>query len=95
MLMMTVTVRFRGPIAARMKSPHFEVEIKEGLPLRTVIQLVLDSEKDVQDVWSDVLTMDRDALILLNEVDIGLTGGLDTQVQEDDAIVILPLVHGG
>jgi molybdopterin converting factor small subunit len=34
-------------------------------------------------------------LILCNGTDIGLSGGLDTRMNEGDIIVVLPLIHGG
>jgi molybdopterin converting factor small subunit len=34
-------------------------------------------------------------MILCNEVDIGVTGGLNTILKDGDILTILPLVHGG
>ena len=56
---------------------------------------LIEREKGVRDVWSSPEAMDRDALILCNESDIGLTGGLETIINDGDVLVVLPLIHGG
>jgi molybdopterin converting factor small subunit len=57
--------------------------------------LLFEREKSVREIWDNVEKMDQEAMILVNEVDIGLTGGLDTILKQGDELVVLPLVHGG
>ena len=92
---MVITIRFRGPITKRLDNPVFEISIEEESIIRTIIQMLLEREKEVKEIWIDAEKMDREAMILLNDVDIGLTGGLDTSIRNDDELIILPLVHGG
>ncbi|UCH03972.1 MAG: MoaD/ThiS family protein [Candidatus Thorarchaeota archaeon] len=90
-----MTVRFRGPLASQMTNQQYSVDVEEGSSLRTALQTLVDRKKAVERTWKDPETMDREALILCNEVDIGLTGGLETALKDGDKLVVLPLVHGG
>ncbi|MFX0045354.1 MAG: MoaD/ThiS family protein [Candidatus Hermodarchaeota archaeon] len=92
---MRVTVRFRGPLANQMTNQQYSIDVDEGSSLRTVLQTLVDREEVVERTWTDPETMDREALILWNEVDIGLTGGLETRLKDGDELIVLPLVHGG
>ncbi len=78
-----------------MGSQQYHVDVDEGTGLREVLQVLIGREEGVRSVWKDPDAMDREALILCNEVDIGLTGGLETKLKEGDEVVVLPLVHGG
>ncbi|MFW9943762.1 MAG: MoaD/ThiS family protein [Candidatus Sifarchaeia archaeon] len=92
---MRVTVRFRGPLANQMTNQQYSMDVDDGSSLRMVLQTLVDREEAVERTWIDPETMDREALILCNEVDIGLTGGLETSLKEGDELIVLPLVHGG
>ena len=92
---MKVTVRFRGPLANQMDSDSGQIEIVEGASLRDLLTLLIGKNDTVRDTWSSPEQIDRDTLILRNEVDVGLSGGLETELTDGDVFVILPLVHGG
>jgi molybdopterin converting factor small subunit len=94
-MVMRVTVRLRGPIAVRVEIPVFPIEIGKDSTLGEVLQTLLNNHDEVRKLWKNPELIDRDALILLNEVDTALTGGLKSKVVEGDHVVILPLVHGG
>ncbi|MEE9353042.1 MAG: MoaD/ThiS family protein [Candidatus Thorarchaeota archaeon] len=92
---MSVAVRFRGPVSKRMRTPIFHVEVREGSTLRNLLEVLLQKEENVSAIWNSPESIDSEALVLLNEVDVGLTGGLETELSDGDEIVVLPLVHGG
>ncbi|MGY5855321.1 MAG: MoaD/ThiS family protein [Candidatus Thorarchaeota archaeon] len=92
---MKVTLQFRGPLAKKFQEGTMEIELKSGASLSDLLRKVIDREKSVKEVWDSPEVIDRDALVLCNEADIGLSGGLDTRLNEGDVIVILPLIHGG
>lgn len=92
---MRVEIRFRGPLASKRGMHVFNVEIEEGASLEMTLKGLIRSEEAVEKVWINTDRIDREALILRNEADVGLTGGLDTVLEDGDKIVILPLVHGG
>ena len=73
----------------------FEVEIEDGRNLKTVLEQLISNHNEVREHWESAEQMDRETLLLRNEVDIGLLNGLDTTLEEGDLLVILPLVHGG
>jgi molybdopterin converting factor small subunit len=73
----------------------YTIDIEDGENLRGLLDRLILREKEVKEVWEDSDRIDREAMVMINEVDIGLTGGLSTAVNENDEIVILPLVHGG
>lgn len=92
---MIVRVRFRGPLAAKMPSEVYEVELKDGGSLQLALELLISNYEEVRNVWESPQQMDRETLLLRNEVDIGLLDGLETPLDDGDLLVILPLVHGG
>jgi molybdopterin converting factor small subunit len=73
----------------------FHVDIEEDANLGTTLQNLIDREEAVKEIWADPERIDREAMILRNDADIGLTGGLETILEDGDTVVILPLVHGG
>lgn len=92
---MIVRVRFRGPIATRMSSEVYELKADGNTILRDVLDLLIRDHQEIRDVWVSSEQMDRDALLLRNETDVGLFNGLDTKLEDGDVLTILPLVHGG
>ena len=77
-----------------MQEGSIEVEA-DAESLQSVLKMILEKAPYLMTIWASVEEMDRDALILVNNVDIGLTGGLGTVLKEGDVVSVLPLVHGG
>jgi len=92
---MKISVRFRGPIAREIEGGIVEVELEEGSTLKDLFGKILAQNSYLQSVWRNPVEIDRDSMILCNEVDIGVTGGLKTTLKDGDILIILPLVHGG
>ncbi len=92
---MKVTLQFRGPLAKKFQEGVIEIDLETGASLSDLLSKVIDREKSVKEVWDSPEVIDRDALVLCNEADIGLSGGLGTKLNEGDVIVVLPLIHGG
>lgn len=92
---MIITVRFRGPLANQMASDTIQIELTEKSDLRALLLKLISDNSSVKDVWKTPEQMDAENLMLCNEVDIGLSGGLKSELKDGDALVILPLVHGG
>jgi molybdopterin converting factor small subunit len=92
---MRITVQFRGPLANQLQDGQIDIECVDGCNLLEMLTELLEKEESVREVWSSPETMDRDALILHNEADIGLTGGLETRLNDGDKLIVLPLIHGG
>ncbi|MFW9918004.1 MAG: MoaD/ThiS family protein [Candidatus Thorarchaeota archaeon] len=92
---MKVRIRFRGPLASQMSIDRVELEAPEASTLQQALDLALNTIPPMKEVWDDSNQIDREALLLKNEVDVGLLDGLSTILEAGDEIVILPLVHGG
>ena len=92
---MTVIVRFRGPIAGLIAGGAVEIKVQDSVTVAELLSLLIRQDSYLQTVWSSPTEIDRDSMILCNEVDIGVTGGLGSLVEEGDVIMIVPLVHGG
>ena len=78
-----------------MDIPVYELEMDKGACLSDLLQVVIDNESEIREIWASPEQLDKETLILCNDIDIGLTGGLKTVLKNEDSLVILPLVHGG
>ncbi len=92
---MKITVRFRGPIAREIENGTLEMEIEDGFTLNDLFVKIIEQNSYLQSIWKEPKEIDRDSMILCNEVDIGVTGGLKTTLKDGDTLTIVPLVHGG
>jgi molybdopterin converting factor small subunit len=92
---MKVTLQIRGPLAKKFHEGTIEIDLENGASLLDLLNKVIDGEESIREVWDSPEVIDRDALVLCNEADIGLSGGLDMKLNESDVIVVLPLIHGG
>jgi hypothetical protein len=77
---MNISIRFRGPIAREIKDGILEIELEDGLILQDLFIKMIEHNSYLQTLWKAPAEIDRDSMILCNEVDI---------------LAILPLVHGG
>ncbi len=92
---MKITLQFRGPLAKTLKEGAIEIELDSDAVLSDLLRNAIEREESVGKVWESPEVIDRDALVLCNEIDIGLSGGLDTILSDGDVVVVLPLIHGG
>ena len=92
---MRVEIRFRGPLAAKTGMQVFQISIEEGANLGMTLKALIETDEAVKKIWTDPERMDREALILRDGTDVGLSGGLTTVLEDEDRILVLPLVHGG
>ncbi|MHA1863773.1 MAG: MoaD/ThiS family protein [Candidatus Thorarchaeota archaeon] len=92
---MKISVRFRGPIAREIENGTLEIDIEDGFTLNDLFVKIIEQNSYLQSIWKKPTEIDRDSMILNNEVDIGVTGGLETTLKDGDILTILPLVHGG
>jgi molybdopterin converting factor small subunit len=92
---MRVALQFKGPLAKKFQGKTIDIEVENNATLLDLFTMVIEREEAVREQWSTPEHIDRDALVLCNETDIGITGGLATKLNEGDAVVVLPLIHGG
>ncbi|NWF97182.1 MAG: MoaD/ThiS family protein [Candidatus Thorarchaeota archaeon] len=92
---MRVEVTFRGVLAGSLGRGQMIMELDTGSTIAQLLQKMIGVEQNVLRIWKAPEEVVRDALVLRNGVDIGLTGDLETTLVDGDRVVILPLVHGG
>lgn len=93
---MTVRIRFKGPLASQIPRNIIEVQVSNEIrTLNDILGILLGEYPEAGAIWESAEQMDTDALLLKNGVDIGLLDGLDTVLNDNDEIIVLPLVHGG
>jgi len=72
-----------------------EVKVQDTITASELLSLLIREDSYLQTIWNSPAEIDRDSMILCNEVDIGVTGGLGSLIDDGDVIMIVPLVHGG
>ncbi|MEM1658699.1 MAG: MoaD/ThiS family protein [Candidatus Jordarchaeales archaeon] len=90
---MEVKVRLPLVLARIIGTKELNVRVGEGASVRDVLSAALNGE-----AFKRVVDGGRVApgmLILLNERDVRVLKGLDTEVRDGDVITILGVVHGG
>ena len=92
---MRLTIRFRGPIVRQFKEGILVIDIEDGVSINQLLVMLLEQNPNLQRIWNEPSDVDRDTMILKNEVDIGVIGGLDSILEDGDVLTVLPLVHGG
>lgn len=92
---MKISVRFQGPIARNIEGGILAVELEEGHTLRDLFVKIIEQNTYLRSIWKEPAQIDRDSMILCDNIDIGVTGGLETTLKDGDILTILPLVHGG
>ncbi|MEM2143434.1 MAG: MoaD/ThiS family protein [Candidatus Thorarchaeota archaeon] len=88
-------VVLRGISALRGQGECIDMEMAEGATLGDLLRQLLKDNPDLNTTWNSVETIERNALVMKNNVDIALAGGLSAKLEEKDRIDIVPLVHGG
>ncbi len=92
---MIVHFTIRGPISKRIDSSSLALDIQEGCTVGEALAQLIGSNPEVGKEWHVPERICRETLILINERDVEMLNGLDTILESDDKVVILPLIHGG
>jgi len=96
-LLIRVKVKLLGTFRELTEIDQLSVEAKH-LDVRSVIMLLIDSaSKRSRAMLIDPELNDPrpNALLLLNGREISILRGLETEVNDGDELVIIPVVHGG
>ncbi len=92
---MQITISFRGPLINTLNMSKISLDLNPTATLRGALELLIQRYPAIKTIWSTPEDIDRGALILCNEIDAALRGGLDMRLDEGDAVTILSLIHGG
>jgi molybdopterin synthase sulfur carrier subunit len=92
-----VKVKLLGAFRGLTDIDQFSIEVKH-LNVKGVVRLLIDSlsEKDKAVLIDPELNDPRpNALLLLNGREISILKGLETEINDGDELVVVPVVHGG
>lgn len=73
------------------------IDVPEKFSVRSTIQKIIDDNMNLKKILWDtqVDSPSPNALILLDGVEINNLRGLETTIEPNQELVILPVVHGG
>ena len=92
------SLQFLGVLRGISGRSQVLIELEEPAFMREVIQKLIESfPTEINKLLIDPELNDPrpNALILLNEREIGVLKGLETKVKEGDQITLIPISHGG
>lgn len=92
---MTIKVEFRGPLESHGVQTTYRIDCKNQDKARDVLDRLLQQNRGLEEIFSDLESLERNTMVLLNEKDVALFDGLDTRLNDGDHLLILPLIHGG
>jgi len=93
----TVDIRLLGIFEEAFGSDHTSITVETPRSLREVIMEITKSSPKLTRVLIDAELLDPrpNAVILVNGKDISVLGGLETEIEAGDRIVLIPVTHGG
>lgn len=94
---MIVEVRLLGIFKEAFGSDHTSLTVDAPKRLSEIIMEITRSSPALERVLIDPELHDPrpNALILVNGKEIDVLGGLETEVNDGDRIVLIPVTHGG
>jgi molybdopterin synthase sulfur carrier subunit len=95
---MALTVKFIGALRHITGQPKLSFNFAQNFSIKDLIlQLTVDKPQLKANLISQQTdgTLKTNALILVNDREISVLSGLNTQLQDGDEIVFIPVVHGG
>lgn len=88
-------MKFLGHLKSRINKSEITIDIHNTETLRNFIIKLVDIVPELRDIISkeDIL---NNYLILVNDIDINVYGGVDKFiVKNEDIVTLIPIAHGG
>ncbi|MDR0798084.1 MAG: MoaD family protein [Nitrososphaerota archaeon] len=95
---MSVTVKFVGTLRNAAGKSSMIIHCSPLFSVKNLIQKILLDIPDIKTtviLYQAVGSIKNNVLILVNGREISVLNGLDTQLYNDDEVVIIPVAHGG
>ncbi len=86
-------VELLGPLRAVVGKRYVEMELKEPIRLRDVFMMFGEEVRRM--IMDEAGRPQPGLLILVNGIDVRYLTWLDTVVDEDDVVTVIPSIHGG
>lgn len=85
-----------GHLRVRLKTDEIEISIASEEPLHLFLDRLANSYPDLCDVIKSIKDNTGEYLLLVNDVDVNIYGGIDkVRVRDNDILIFVPVVHGG
>jgi molybdopterin converting factor small subunit len=97
-MVIKVDVRFLGILKRLSGKDHFQVQLQEPATVRKLVMNLLENfSSEFRQVLIDVQLNDPrpNTLILVGGKEISVLQGLETEIRDNEKIVLVPVVHGG
>jgi molybdopterin synthase sulfur carrier subunit len=92
---MKVRVRFLGFLARPYGSGETTVDVPENYTLRDLLRMIVKRKIRFKNAVLNDEGFRETVLILINQKDVGVLNGLDTELKDGDEVVFVPVSHGG
>jgi molybdopterin synthase sulfur carrier subunit len=95
--LVSLTVKFIGALRHLSGKTQFTVNFQDGISIKQLIETITQQLPGLKHTFNDQELNDSrsNSLILVNDREIGVLNGLETQLCDGDEIVFVPVVHGG
>jgi molybdopterin synthase sulfur carrier subunit len=92
---MPLTLKFIGALRQISGKTQLTVNFQEGMSLKDLITKISQEMPQLEKTLSELNDSRSNALILINGREISVLNGLETELNDGDEIVFIPVVHGG
>ena len=94
---MKIQVRFIATLRHLLGVKSVDLEIPRPMKLLEVLNLLAEKhgEKFRKAIFDENGKVKSEFLILVNDVEISVLNGLNTEISDGDVITLLPTIHGG
>lgn len=94
---MPLTVKFIGALRHLSGKTQLAVNFQEGISIKELLENISQELPELKRTFSDQELNDSrsNSLILVNGREISVLNGYETELNDGDEIVFVPVVHGG
>jgi sulfur-carrier protein len=92
-----ISLKFLGALRHAANRDSLEVECKKGATVLDIVKFASDKNQELRrNILDEQLDEPKpNGLILVNGREISVLNGLETELQDGDELVFIPVVHGG
>jgi MoaD family protein len=94
---LTITVKFIGPLRHVSGASERALDFQHQVSIRELMWEITKELPVLTESLIDQQLKDNrpNVLIIVNGKEIGVLNGLETNLQDEDEVVLVPVVHGG
>ena len=94
---MIVRLQFLGSLQYDLKQQTVLYQLSSEKTLRDIVSKLLQNPKfkELKSFFSETLETKRSLLVFINQQEISVLDGINTEVRNEDTIAFIPVIHGG